>query len=94
MQANRRNIIPAVKVFCTLIKIFSKIMIEGQKLWKELIHLLSVQGQLIKAVLSQTCKGVFFIRLALDTIFSFFFETACGPPVKPPGTTRRRRTTV
>jgi len=41
-------------------------MIEGQK---ELIRLLSVEGQPTKAVLAQTCMGIFFIRSVSDKIF-------------------------
>jgi hypothetical protein len=56
-------------------------MILGQQLWKELIRLLSVQGQSTKVVLAQTCVGAFFIRSVSDTIFAVLFssETACGP---------------
>jgi len=88
MQVNRRNIIPVVEVTITtflLIKVFSKIMIEGQE---ELIRLLSVEGQPTKAVLAQTCMGVFFIRSVSDTIFAMLFlpkppadhlANRCGP---------------
>jgi hypothetical protein len=37
-------------------------MTEGNKLWKEQIHPLPVEDQATKAVLVQTCMGVFFIR--------------------------------
>jgi hypothetical protein len=49
-------------------------MIEGKKLWKEL---LSVEDQPSKPVLTQTCTGVFFIRAVSDTISVtlFFFRT-------------------
>jgi hypothetical protein len=42
-------------------------------LWKELIRLLSVEGQPTKVVLAQTCMGVFFIRSVSDTIFARLF---------------------
>jgi hypothetical protein len=45
-------------------------MIEGQEVTEKLIRLLSVEGQPIKAVLAQTCMGVFFVRLVSDTIFA------------------------
>jgi hypothetical protein len=57
-------------------------------LWKELIFLLSVQGQPAKAVLEQTSIGVFFIHSEPDTIFGMFFlpklladylANCCGP---------------
>jgi hypothetical protein len=41
--------------------------------WKELIRLLCVEGQPIKAVLPQTCMGVFFIHSVSHTIFAMFF---------------------
>jgi hypothetical protein len=44
--------------------------LSDKKLRKELIRLLSVEGQPTKAVLAQTCMGVFFIRYVSDTIFS------------------------
>jgi hypothetical protein len=37
-------------------------MIADKKLWKELILLLSVEGQPMKVVSSQTCMGVFISR--------------------------------
>jgi hypothetical protein len=87
MQENRRNIIPVIKVTITTFFIFTdskylKIMIEGQGVL-ERIRLLTVEGQQTKAVLAQTCMGVFFIRSVPDTIFVvlFSYESACGPPV-------------
>jgi hypothetical protein len=52
-----------------------------------LIHLLSVDGQQTKAVLAETCMGVFFIRSVSDTVFKPFIP-------KPPRTTGNMRTTV
>jgi hypothetical protein len=42
---------------------------KDKKLWKELISLLSVEGQPTKAVLAQRCVAVFFISSVSDTIF-------------------------
>jgi hypothetical protein len=61
-------------------------MIEGKKLLKELIRLLSVEVQRTKAFLTQTCMGVFFIHSVSDTIFSTCFipeppVDRHGPPV-------------
>jgi hypothetical protein len=42
-------------------------------LWKQLIRLLSVEGQPTKAVLAQPCMGVFFVRSVSDTIFAMIF---------------------
>jgi hypothetical protein len=58
--------------------------LKDKKLWKELIRLLSIGGQPTKAVLAQTCMGVFFVRLVSGTIFEMpFFPkpplTTCGP---------------
>jgi hypothetical protein len=55
--------------------------LKGKKLRKELIFLLSVEGQPTKAVLAQTCMAVFLIRSVSDTILAMFFssETAYGP---------------
>jgi hypothetical protein len=55
------------------------------KLWKKLICLLSVEGQPIKAVLAQTCMGVFSIRSVSDTTFATLFlpklpADRSGPP--------------
>jgi hypothetical protein len=54
-------------------------MIEGQELWKELIRILSVEGQPTKAALAQTCMGVLFIRSVSYTIFAILCssEIAC-----------------
>jgi hypothetical protein len=57
----------------TNLKYFLKYFLNGNKLWKELIRLLSVDGQPIKADLAQTCVGVFFIRAVSDTIFAMPF---------------------
>jgi hypothetical protein len=58
-------------------------VIEGQKtLWKEVIRLLSVEGQPTEAVLAQTCEGVFFFRSVSDTIFAMPFLP------KPPADSR------
>jgi hypothetical protein len=46
---------------------------KDKKLWKELIYLLSVEGQPTKVDLSQTCKDVFFIREVSDTVFAILF---------------------
>jgi hypothetical protein len=78
MQKNNRHIIPVVKVTITifyinLFKVFYKIMIKYKKLWKELIRILSAEGQPKKAVLAQTCMGVFFICSVSDTILQCFF---------------------
>jgi hypothetical protein len=62
--------------------------LNGNKFWKELIRLLSVDGQPTKAVLAQICVGVFFIYSVSDTIFAMSFLP------KPPRTTGRPRTTV
>jgi hypothetical protein len=43
-------------------------MIEDKKLGKELIRLLSAEGQPTRAVLAQTRVGVLFIRSVSDTI--------------------------
>jgi hypothetical protein len=40
---------------------------------KELISLLSVEGQPTKAVLEKTCMGVFFIHSESDTILAMPF---------------------
>jgi hypothetical protein len=47
----------------------------------ERIHLLSVEDQPTKALLAQTCVGVFFIHSVSDTIFcdAIYSKTACGP---------------
>jgi hypothetical protein len=42
-----------------------------KKLWKK--RLLSVEGQLTKAVLAQTGMGVFFVRSVSDTTFILLF---------------------
>jgi hypothetical protein len=42
-------------------------------LWKELIRLLSADGQPTRTVLVQTCVGVFFVRSVSDTIFAVPF---------------------
>jgi hypothetical protein len=47
-------------------------MIHGQVMERTNL-LLSVEGQLTQAVLTQTCMGVFFICSASDTIFTIFF---------------------
>jgi hypothetical protein len=52
-------------------------------LWKELIRVLSADGQPTRTVLAQTCVGVFFIRSVSDTIFAVPFLP------KPPRTTVR-----
>jgi hypothetical protein len=58
-----------------------------KKLWKEII-LLSVQGQPTKAVLSQTCMDVFFIRSVFYKFFAMlFFRNSHGPPGETPRTT-------
>jgi hypothetical protein len=44
-----------------------------KKLWKELIRLLSVEGQPTMALLSHICVGVFFIRSVSDAIFGMLF---------------------
>jgi hypothetical protein len=61
-------------------------MIEGKKLWKEL---LSVEDQPTKPVITQTCTGVFSIRAVSDTISVtlFFSEPACEPRGQLPRTT-------
>jgi hypothetical protein len=41
--------------------------LKGKKLWKELIRLLSVEGQTTMVVLAQASMGVFFIRSMSDT---------------------------
>jgi hypothetical protein len=53
--------------------------LKDEKLWKELIWLLSVDGQPTKEILAQTCVGIFFICLVSDTVFFYAFscETAC-----------------
>jgi hypothetical protein len=43
--------------------------LKDKKLWKELMRLLSVEGQPAKTVLAQTCVGVFSIRSVSDTNF-------------------------
>jgi hypothetical protein len=51
--------------------------------------LISVEGQPTKAVLAQTCMGVFIIRSVYNIIFAFFssetvtdhLENRCGTPV-------------
>jgi hypothetical protein len=48
-------------------------MIEGQEVTEKLIRLLSVEGQLTKAVLAQTCMAVFFVRSVSDTIFAILY---------------------
>jgi hypothetical protein len=45
---------------------------------KELIRLVSVEGQPTKAVLAQTFMGVFFIRSVSDTIFAMPFFSNTG----------------
>jgi hypothetical protein len=65
---------------------FSKTIIEGQEVWKELIRLLSVEGQPTKEVLAQTCVGVVFIRSVSDTISVMLLlqkppANGCRPPV-------------
>jgi hypothetical protein len=47
----------------------------------EVIRPFSVEGQPTKAVIEQTCMGVFFIHSVCDTTFAIpsFFEIACGP---------------
>jgi hypothetical protein len=47
--------------------------LHDKKLWKELIRLLSDEGQPAKLVLAQTCMGVFFIRYVTGTIFAMLF---------------------
>jgi hypothetical protein len=49
------------------------------KLWKELIHLLSVEGQPTRAVWAQTWMGVFFVCPVSATIFLMLFLPK--PPV-------------
>jgi hypothetical protein len=88
MQVNRRSIIPVVKVTITTffpthkVEAFSKIglMTEEQQCTGR-IYLLSVEGQPTKAVLVQTCMGVFFIRSVSDTIIAMLFLP------RPPQTT-------
>jgi hypothetical protein len=74
---DRKNAIPLVKVTITMFFLytnsFSKIMILDKKLWKELICLLSVEGQPTKADSAQTGMGVFFICSVSDTIFAMLF---------------------
>jgi len=69
---------------------------KDKKLWKELIRLLSVECQPTTAVLAQTCMGVIFHLFSVWYNFcnAFSYETACGPPGKPPWTTGGQRTTV
>jgi hypothetical protein len=59
---------------------------KDKKLWKELISLLSVEGQPTKAVLAQRYVGVLFILSVSDTIFEIIFssETVCRPRGEPP----------
>jgi hypothetical protein len=47
--------------------------LKDEKLHKALIRLLSVAGQPTKAVLVQTCMGVFFILSVYDTIIAMRF---------------------
>jgi len=62
-------------------------MIEGQEVTESriLIRLISVEGQQTKAVLAQTCMGVFFIRSVSDIIFAMLFLP------KPPATAADHR---
>jgi hypothetical protein len=91
--------IPVVEVTINtylLIKVFSKIMIEGQE---ELIRLLSVEGQPTKAVLAQTRKGLFFILSMSDTVSAVLFlpkppADHRRPPCKSSWTTGGPQTTV
>jgi hypothetical protein len=64
--------------------------LKDKRLWKELIPLLSAEGQPTKAVSAQTYMGVFFIYSVCDTIFANAFSSettldllvnCCGPPV-------------
>jgi hypothetical protein len=48
-------------------------MIEGQEVVEKLIRLFSVECQPTKAVLAQTCLGVFFIRSVSNAIFPVLF---------------------
>jgi hypothetical protein len=45
---------------------------KDNKLWKELIRQLSVDGQTTKTVLAQKCQRVYVIRQASDTMFAIF----------------------
>jgi hypothetical protein len=53
-------------------KVFFKIIIEGQEV-TERTSPLPAEGQPTKAVLSQTCTGVFFIRSNLVQFLQCFF---------------------
>jgi hypothetical protein len=53
--------------------------LKAKKLWKELICLLSVEGQLTKAALAQICMVIFFFNSVSDTIFAMLF--LLKPPV-------------
>jgi hypothetical protein len=48
-------------------------MVEQQEIWKELIPLLSVEGQPTKAASAQTRMGAFLIRSVSDDNFPMSF---------------------
>jgi hypothetical protein len=67
--------------------VFSTITIEGQEVMERTNSLLSVEGKPAKAVLAQTCMGVFLISSASDTISAKIFlpkspaeANRSGPP--------------
>jgi len=67
--------------------------------FSEIIRLLSAEGQPTNAVLTQTCTGVFFIRLVFVIIFEILFlpkpsADCSGPLGEPPRATGGLRTTV
>jgi hypothetical protein len=70
-----------------------------KQLWKELIRLLSAEGQPTNAVLAHACVGVFFIRSVSGTNFVILFlpkpsAYRRGLPGEPSRTTGDARTTI
>jgi hypothetical protein len=78
-------------------------MTQHKQLLKELIRLLSVEGQPTKTVVAQTSMGTSFNRSVSDTFFALLLSSKLsadnlanprGPPDEPSRTTSGPRTTV
>jgi hypothetical protein len=65
--------------------------LKDKNLWKELIRKHSVADKLTKAVLAQTCKGVFFTRSVSDKMFAILLISKKLASRRGPSVVRRQK---